>query len=251
MIGFFPRGLKGKGVVDPTQTANEFIEAMKVARRVGPHQMLDAGFIGSRAKLAVDEHVWRKEAEVTAPSGSDPNHAEQIGAGVGHANLWYIPYNQSFAEVGDGDVALSWVSTYPETVLVLFSFQYLRLDMTRFPGYSGGDDSTHRHIRAQLLLDVDGARVDGTGPFGLFQNSWRGTGYGCRSARTTLWTVAHLEAGPHRISPVAAQAPCVAVNAESQSDTAQVIDDDIANGVAIGHRRLVLVGFPRGKQVAA
>lgn len=250
MLGFFPRRIPARGVVDPERLAAEFIEAEKVASHAGPFQWLDGAFPpGSRANFEPFNHVWVRTESTSAASGTTDSQPAQIGAGVGDANLWYIPYNAGFSEVGDGDCAVEWTSEYPELVLIAFSFQYMRLDIEEFPDYDPLVDSTHRHIRTQLMLQVDGARVPGTGPYGPMQSSWRTTGLGTRAARSTLWTVQFLPAGPHRITAVGAQTPCLPITDDTKMDGAQAIDDNIENGVAIGHRRMLVIGAPRAMRM--
>lgn len=253
LLGFFPFCVRSKGVVDPTQLAAEFMEASRAAGNPGPHQWQDSAFgAAERVQLKRGEHAWVRNASTQALTGSTPLLYEQIGVGVGSASLWYIPYNQSFAEVGDGDVAVSWTSQYPELVLAVCSFQFMRFDVTRFPGYVAGDSTTHRKIRAQVLLEIDGARQDGSGPFAVPTDTrYRGLGVGVRAFRSSVTALAFLPAGAHRITPVAAQTSCLNVTDGELEDATQVIDDPPSDGVCIGHRRVIVVGFPRGKQLGA
>lgn len=252
MLGFFPHLLRARSVVDPEALAADFTNAAQVAAKIGPHQWLDGAFpAADRELFAPEQHVWVREVGAQVPTGTTDTAPPLIGDGVGDPDLWYIPYNRGFSEVGDGDTALQWTATYPETVLIAFTFQYMRFDIVDFPDYDPADYSTHRYIRAQLMLEVDGARIPGTGPFGVLGSSWRTTGLGTRACRSTLWTVQHLPAGPHRVTPVGGQAPCVRVDESETANSSQVVSDDVSNGVCIANRRLVIVGFPRGARLSA
>lgn len=253
MFPFLPRGLAGMGMPDPDQFADEFLEAVRVAQSSGPFQFTRDAFPDADV-LTPGNHVRilhdKRQALLQTVAGIDPVISSP---GTPEPYIFQIPYNQGFAEIdpmGDGDVAQVWTSEYPELVVAFYSYQYIRLDVEDFPGYDPADDTTWHHIRVQVALTMDGARIPGTGPYANAPaTGYRGGGLGQRSARPSVVMVQAVPAGPHRVAAVAAQLPSVKVSDDTLGDPTKFLSDPPVSGVVIGSRRLIVLTAARGTQL--
>jgi hypothetical protein len=245
---FLPFGFKGGEVCDPDVTAEDFFEAMRVASRLTQWQFANDAFTDRDVitpQESVRFHMLEARGLLQTTPGVDPILTAAMGAV--DPDIWQIPYNRGFQEIGDGDVAHVWTSKFPELVMSVFTFQYIRIDQEDFPDYDAADPTTWLHVRAQIAIAFDGARMPGTGPFANpIDTTYRGTGLGQRATRTTVVALGMLPAGAHRVAPMGAQQAAVGTAAEGYTDETRFLSNPPVEGVCIGNRRHILLRFGRG-----
>jgi hypothetical protein len=248
---------KGQAMEGTTDDVLGGIDALEVSKLCNVHvKRVAASFQrahGDTQHLAADDGS-------TPASGEDSSHDIEKDP-----NTWLIPYNRGFHSIGDGDVSVGWTSEYPELVLSCFSFQYARwrTDFTNKYGYwENFTEAKHKlgewfafvdgfqadvnavRPRVQVRLEVDGARIPGTGPWASgVSEQYRGQGLvGGGMLRTTVFSCNSLPAGDHVVTPVAAQASAVLGN-----DTAQIhFDKPPSDGVAICQRSNTVIRLAMG-----
>lgn len=255
MQPFLPFGVNGRDVVDPATLTRDFLEAARIAQRMSQWQFAEDGFTDTNL-LTLGDHVRvhnnDRRVELQTVSGIDPILTSAMGAP--DTDLFQIPYNRGMVEIdpaGDGDVAAVYVSDYPELTLIVYPFQYIRIDQEDFDDYDAADPDTWLHIRASLSLSIDGARMPG-GPFtNPVDTKYRGAGLGQRSCRSCLFAIQMLPAGPHRIAALAGVAPAVKTESEGYTDEASVLTNPPVEGICIGSRRMIVVRFGRGRWLRA
>jgi hypothetical protein len=240
---FFPNGVMPGEVVDPDKLAQEFLEAASLAGQTGQWQWKED--ILTRTLLrGVD--VCRVEqtqinCDLQSVQGAEPILPDDAGA---DANIWKIPFKRGFQPIGEGTthgtLDLQWSSSYPELVLIVLTCQYVR----ELEACDAGMNPADPCIRIQTRIQLDGAILPGTGPFGNPIYTVRGTGYGQSTAALSTIYVGVIPAGTHVVQGVAAQADNAQVDAAAIFRTAAPVEK-----VCIGTRNLFVVRFPRGDQL--
>ena len=281
---FLPKGLKNGEVIDPDKTAQDYIEANRIAAETTHYQWreneFDTGidkFDDSICKVHYVSSVARLHVTVgNGPKLIDNTHSVPESGGGSHspvsdADLFLVPLKKGFHDITDSSV--TWESKYPELVHITFSFQYVRDELSNYayiPDDTKGEPgdakfSKHSKIRLQTAIDIDGALVTGSGPGGLnLEESPRGLGYAARSLVTTVNVIQFLPAGFHTAKAVAATLPTSRVRRDKRNtNTSRFLPGDSTYGLAvgattgkswhqnicIGTRNLIVVRYGRGKML--
>tara|TARA_R110000824_G_scaffold199734_6_gene383716 strand:+ start:8460 stop:9230 length:771 start_codon:yes stop_codon:yes gene_type:complete len=249
---FFPFGVSDGEVVDPDKLAEEFREASRIAGNqthwqwkkgcfTGKPELLEQGtavsalYVGVGAKTQSTNAVKMSLTDTATPSV--------------HENMWKVPYNRSLAEVGDGDVSLSWDSPYPELIFVSFSFNYLRQALQDlFPTSTVDETIPNPQVRFVLRLRIDGYDPPGAGIYSVPINSlYRGTGLAAPSASPTVVAVTLLPAGSHTVSAFAGLKPYQGTDSwYKQGDDVSHTGEVPGDGVRVGARYMSVLRFGRG-----
>lgn len=248
---FFPDGIFGGEVVDPDTLAREYQRASQLAARTTQYQWAANGF-PDRNVLLEGDHARIRVLEVTAElyregvklavAGNDPD----LTRATGDPDLFQIPYNRGLAEVTDqnGDaLAIEWQSAYPELVVAIIDYQYIRDALSTWAQNGAWQP------RVQMQVQLDNSSMPGSGPWGKPLNGQaRGTGFARRAGRSRIVAMRHAPAGPHRVVLLAGQMPATPASAsdEDDSDPIEYGENPPTEGVCIGHRKLILLTFPRG-----
>lgn len=170
---------------------------------------------------------------------------------MGTGSLHYIPYNRGFQSV-DG-CTKSWTATYPETVIAIFDFQYIR----PFFGTVDGPDEyawADQCIRMQMKLELDGVLLEATGPFSRSQDGLvRGVGFAGTDLRSYVMTVQHVAPGPHTMTVKAALGPATWGDGEFSHPIYAWYNDtqNLYPGPAFGNRKLIIIRHPYGLPLGA
>lgn len=252
---FLPKGVQSGEIVDPDELADEYIEAARVAQQATQWQWFANAFSTTSptdtdvAKLARGAAVQMAQVKHEAALGvtvlTDPSLPDDVGAS---ADLWKIPYNRGFHRVNEGDseeALIEWVSEYPEMVVMIASYQYVRRDTG---DYSGSFFSTAGRIpRAQFRLALDGGLLEGSGPYASPQDGkYRGLGIATKAMSGGAVQVRFTGAGAHNAELMAAQAPANESDnsGDGESEEATYEDDAPTDGVCVGSFRLIVLRFP-------
>lgn len=221
---------------------------MRIAQRTCQYQWSGPAF-DDLLDFAAGEHVIFDEVQAGGLfffGDEDPDTIDYTDP-----LLWQLPYNASPVEVGDGDVALEWVSAYPEMVLAIFNFQYCRQDHT------AGAALDDFFVRSRIQLAFDDVRLPGAGVYAVpIDPTPRGLGLATRALRSTIVALQFLPAGYHRLSPVASQYPANACGANGDAfrvrdDTLSAHLDDVPNdnSVMIGQRKTIIMRCANAKEL--
>lgn len=283
MSMFFPFGVFNKEVIDPEVIGDEFQEALRTAFATTHYQWQTGSMqgtpdddVGGIDRLEVSKlcnvHVKRVNASFQAASSNeqrlaatDESTRASNPATTSHPsikkgpNVWLIPYNKGLHAIGDGDVSVEWTSEYPELVLSCFSFQYARWRTTftnvfeywsnltvanRGRGLTktvAGENAVRP--RLQVRLEVDGARMPGTGPSAPSTiEQYRGQGLVDSMLRTAVFSCNVLPAGDHSVIPHAGQASAMLNN-----DTEGIyFEYPPVDGIAICQRSTTVIRIAMG-----
>ena len=254
---FLPKGVFPAGVVDPSKLHAEFVRAARVAGQTGQWQWAAGAFGDADRALVKPDEVCtvRDSGAVEAllqhrdDVGAVPTRQRALltSAGGADPNLWYVPYNQGFKEVGDGDIKVEWTSDYPELVWTIYTWQYIREDLDTI--FSPG---TNNYIRTAQRIQVDGVRKPGTGPAVTpINTNWRGTGLASRASGSTCVDLSFFPSGNHSVTAVAAQRSIYPSGVNDEDDEHNYEDDPPVEQVAIGHRRIICVCFALGGRLGS
>jgi len=256
---FLPFGLAKGEVVDPDKIADEFREASRIAGNQTQWQwksecfagmpelleqgtMVSASYVGVGAETKTSQTVKMRLSDTSTPT-------------LVHENMWQVPYNRSFSEVGDGDIAVSWDSPYPELVFVSFSFNYLRRALQdMFPTSTAETWHTtlgepNPQVRFVLRLRIDGNDFPGAGIYSVPVNSlYRGTGLATPSAAPTVVAITLVPAGTHKVTAVAGLKPYTGSSSWWKQDDSvkHNIGEVPIDGVRVGARYMSVLRFGRG-----
>lgn len=283
MSMFFPFGVFNKEIIDPEVLGDEFQEAIRTAFSTTQYQWNGGSMegttddpVGGIDKLDVSKICNIHAKRVNASFQKSRNSEQWLAATDGSTrasdpdtrfhvipkseNTWLIPYNKGFHAVGDGDVSVEWTSEYPELVLSCFSFQYARWRTEFTSHYQYWSNLTAATAgqglspftlegknavrpRLQVRLEVDGARMPGTGPIAPSSlEQYRGQGLVDSMLRTAIFSCNVLPAGDHSVVPLAAQA-----SAMLNDDTEGVyFEYPPVDGVAICQRSNTVIRIAMG-----
>jgi hypothetical protein len=244
-----PRGYAvAKHIADPNRLSSELIEPYRVASQTSQWNWSQDAITDGRT-LEANKSVVVQTAAVGL--SADPPFQAGTGDEYPHmgtptAEIWYVPFNISNLEVGDGDMALEWDSEYPELVWCAFSFQYARADMFWM---NGSTLSLPVMPRLRWDISVDGTPVMGTGAYSNAEDAnTRGSGVQERVMSPTVNCVIQLQAGSHRVTPVVSMGP--SVYSEKPHDDGSydyVVDEsEVADSAAILNRRMTVIRFAKG-----
>ncbi len=247
----FPRGSNWPGkTIEPNELLQEFYGPLRVAQRTTQYQWASNAF-ANLDLFATGENVIFAYEAVSAhfflTSGGGPDFTS--------AFLWQLPYKASPVEVGDGDVALDWTSSYPEMVFVVSCLQYCR------ESHAVGDPLEDFFVRARIQLAIDDVRIPGCGPYTVpIEASPRGLGLAARSARLAMVTVQFLPPGAHRVSPVASQYSGAEVGNPATYNSRSAFragrerledNEPDTETVMIGSRKTIVMRCPQGRRLGA
>lgn len=249
---FFPNGVMPGEVIDPDKLAKEFLEAAALSGQTDQWNWKQD--ILTRAMLNAPERcqVEQVSAVCTLQStnvGIFPTDGPPVlpNDPAADPDLWKVPFKRGMFPIGEGTTAgtleLRWTSPYPELLMIVLSFQYVRDYMGGLTYIFGADTGIENRavVRMQSRIMLDGALLPGTGPFSVPIYTMRGTGYGANAAAISVVWVGVVPAGAHVVQGVAGQADTAAVSEETVYDSESPDD-----GVCIGTRNLFAVRFARG-----
>jgi hypothetical protein len=245
---FLPPFLPSAGVVDPAKLSRLFVEASKRSSAQTQWQWEDGAFTSHQRTLIESGKLAKVRQPIGGPveallgmSSAGGGVRPDLAALTGDPNLWQVPYNTGFQEVGDGDVRVTWTSEYPELVWTIYTWQYMRETLAIL--FGAGTEK----VRVAMRLEVDGARREGTGPMAVPTDTrWRGTGLATRSARSTCVDVSLLPAGAHTVTAVAAQRSDDPSDSDETDDEHQYEDSPPNDKIIVGHRNIICVCFALG-----
>ena len=247
---FFPFGTATGEVIDPDLLAREFTEAAADASDTNQWNWLRNAMGVFKAKFTGKDLVNAQQTfvacDLQSAKGVEPTLPDTVGADV---NLWKVPFKRGYSPIGSGtphgDLALTWETEYPELVMVVLTFQYVRVLAACDANYTPVNT-----YRFQARIQVDGAVMPGTGPFGVPDSgNFRKTGYGQSAAAISVVWLGVLPAGSHVIEGVAGQADWAKVDPPSATKGAAKMKFarySPVEGVCVGNRSLIAVRFPRG-----
>jgi hypothetical protein len=167
------------------------------------------------------------------------------------ADMWFVPLNRGLADVDD--MEWSWSSDYPELVIIIADYQYIRpiFDATAEDDAWAHGDTGDRTLRFQLGIEADGVVYPGTGPNSKSQDGKvRGTGYAQADLRTYSMLVTLLPAGQHTVK---VKAGCGTTTYIGEESSAPVVDflsraaGTLEDGPAIASRRLFILRHANGQ----
>ena len=189
-----------------------------------------------------------------------------LDRGTSDPDLYHVPYMRDLARI-DG-MTLTWESSYPEVVWTIFSFQFARRSIQSYVwnshvyteyGQEAGYYPNAGMVRLQVRLSVNGSTPPGSGVYSkMVDPSFRGLGTSQPVFRSSINDMSFLPAGSHRVEALAGQENATmdidvtATGADSWVDELfweepvkpmSVVPDA---GVCIGHRKLIVIRFPRG-----
>lgn len=252
-IIYGPKGyVISKAIADPHRTAEEFYNAYRVATTTDQWNWGFGAF--TTASTMADEKVQVETVDVSLGSDNDPPFEDPAILEYPHyadpndtpSELWFVPWNSSYLEVGDGDMAISWTSEYPELVVSNFSFQYVRATLGSL---GSGIFGNPRMPRLRLQMQVDGIVIPGSGPYSKAERTaTRGSGSQEHTIAQAVTFVQMLPAGEHRITPVACLGPSVFSSRASDEGAYNYIVDEssVLDYVAFGNRRHTVIRFAKG-----
>lgn len=246
-------------VLDPDRVTPVFDKAYELASQPTHYQFIEGGF-DNIDLLKLSDHAVPFKTSQSASLGCTEATWPLIPADAGaDSKLWLIPHNRDFVTVGDPDdpMETTWTTAHPEMVVVFWSAQYVRRDVTGpkdgaatgwtewadfFAGASG------RGIRAQILLELDGVLQPASGPFARAQDGKvQGTGLGQKAAAPSHMSVLFVQAGSHTLRLRAAQASAWSTG-EAETDSDQYVSTALNHGVCIGNATLFGIRFRYGQR---
>lgn len=237
---------------------------------------LQVSYTDKRYEPVLDRDASGKDSKYFYWNNANPSSRSDVGTpvdiGINGTNtgLFHIPYARGWREVeiarADAStntaspMEVTWTSEYPELVWIIFSFNYVRNNASDFYVYHGGssigDDAVSLLLRSRVRLTIDGAHIDGSGPYGSNPDGLlRGNGYAGYAMLSSCVAMANVGAGTHRVVPVASCEP----HADADSDN--FFDGELkqsrikylkappVRGVCLGARRLIVLRFPKGMSV--
>ena len=262
---FLPKGIKSGEVIDPDFLGEEFIRAAKVAGETSQYQWTDGSFQDNNnsdmdlLKPGAAVKIQEASQSVFLRYGATDWHtgltgqAPDLTVASGDPNLYHIPYFRGYSLItGTTDMKVDWTSTYPELVMVIFSYQIIT--KAYFDAVSGGSSN---ELSPQIRINVvlDGSSIVGAGVKGTLDNiALRGQGCANPAARSTTTGMALTSAGNHSVEVQASQPEVldstyhtagVAWGGGSHTGHATPPDE----GVCIGNRTLIVLRFPRGEWI--
>ena len=240
---FFPKGPINGDVVDPDKTARDFIEADRISSHT-THWQWTENCIENEAWLERGTHADVVSASVQADLGN----TDAAEATLTDSDLYVLSFNNGYQDVSNMEI--TWSSTYPELVMLVFSFQYIRHRVTT--SYPPGTaqitlDDGFTEVRFTVRIKVNGVLQEGAGIYqSTEQGSVRGTGYSHRSLAGTVTVVTMLPAGTNTIVPVAALTDSTFVDDFNDEAKRNSSDYGPTTGCVIGNREMIAMRFARG-----
>lgn len=241
---YAPRGFVFPSMLaEPSDLMQEFYEAAKIAGRTTQWNWGE-GSMGSPSTTVVTRQYDNSGWTIQSPPAVSTA-----------TNAWQVPYNSGLQEVGGGPngvtFAREWESAYPELVLAIFHFQYLR------EGMDTGEICEDFLYRLMMRMRFDGCDAPGSGPFAIPKyGNPRAMGYAGRSLVSSITAVQFLGAGAHRVGPVAGLAPAHLNKKFKRGVTHTKLDDNTAgyapgddDMAVISGGRMTLVRFPQAKEL--
>lgn len=273
MTIYLPKGVKDPGVIDPEEIGDEFIRASKVAKDSTQYQwkekaLFDYEEFGALAVETPQTKLLNKGTPVKIESVSQAAYLRSNTSSVpktdysttngvdalltkagGDPNLYHIPYARGFSTItGATDMSISWTSQYPELVMAIFSFQFIRDKASDIHIRSSGTDFVRPTV--QIRVALNGGAIPGAGIYATpTSDSTRGTGFAGRSLRSSIVGMTLVPAGSHVIKAEAGQTqadPSALSSLEASGGSNWAFDVPPDEGVCIAHRKLILIRFPRG-----
>jgi hypothetical protein len=276
---FLPKGVKNGEVVDPSNLARDYQEANRVASSTSHYQWHENSFtdIDKFDESLCKVHYKKAVAKLqvtgrSAPQLSGLGNQVVTDAGSGatvsvtaDSNLFDVPHNKGFQTIDDTEI--TWTSEYPELVHFTFSFQYFRDRLSQYEvvladhAEQPGDlkFSKYPQIRLQVLIELDGALIVGTGPYGVnTEGSFRGLGYAGRSMTTSVNAMQLVEAGFHTVRAKCCILPLTSIKNNDQDEGRSIRLKNIIgsnsgagifnwdNNVNIGNRTMIVTRYGRG-----
>ena len=261
---FIPKGTKGGEVIDPDLIGEEFVRASKVARNTTQYQWKDDSFQNTHndnidlLKPGTSVKIQEASQSVFLRYGKTDWHtgltgqAPDLTVASGDPNLYQIPYFAGYSLItGTTDMKVEWSSTYPELVMVVFSYQIIT--KAYFDSSSGTSNRLEPQVRIKVVLD--GSSMLGTGVHGNLDNIYlRGQGSAVPASRSTTVGMMPVGAGDHSIEVQASQPEIndiayrtMGVAWGGGSHISHLTPTD--EGVCIGNRTLMVFRFPRGEWI--
>lgn len=275
---YLPKGISNGEVVDPGRTARDYVEAVKIASDTTQFQWFADQFDidkfdDSLCKVEYKATVAKLQTTATSLPMLSDGSVSVTDAGGGSAvvltadsNLFSVPYNRGFVPVTGTDV--TWTSQYPELVHFIFSYQWIRAFLTTYHVVAANHASTpgdaaatkFPKIRLQLLLELDGSHIIGSGPFGTnLEGSYRGLGYAGMSLATSVNAVQLVPAGVHTVRASACLLPNTPIENNDLDQKRNLFSSTSRGGagnpysdsVNIGNRNMIVCRYGRGKILGA
>jgi len=239
---FFPKGPANGDVVDPDKTSRDFIEADRISSHTTHWQWTEN---------SIDNTEWLERGThadvVSASIQADLGNTSGAEATLTDSDLYVLSFNNGYQDVSN--MELTWSSIYPELVMLVFSFQYIRHRVTA--GTAGTAelklDSGFTEVRFTVRIKVNGVLQEGAGIYqSSEQGSVRGTGYSHRSLAGTVTVVTMLPAGTNTIVPVASLTDSTVITATNNELKRNSGDFPPTSGCVIGNREMIAMRFARG-----
>ena len=157
------------------------------------------------------------------------------------ADTFVIPYVEGYSEVE----AVSWESSNPELLLILASLQYWR----QINGLAPWNVGATKVIRAQVILELDGGILPGSGPLAYPPSRGsRGAGLSDDSAGMVLCALRPVLPGSHSVRLLAGQAPAQLVTSSGEAPKGVELVPP-STGVNISSRGLHVIRIAMGQGV--
>ena len=282
---FLPKGVKNGEIVDPSKLARDYQDASRLASSTTQFQWHEDSFTDITkfddslckveyksvvAKLQVTGRSGPRLIEKYAGAGAYDDATTSFITLTGSPNLFAVPVNSGFHEITDTEI--TWHSEYPEMVHLTFSFQYLRKTLRFYEivvlehEEQAGDAtySKHPRHRLQVLIELDGSLLVGSGPHGNnTEGSFRGLGYSGRSLVTSMNAMQLVSAGYHTVRAKCCVLPLTnPVNNdlnETRSVRHNLLEGSNASSsiggwekdVCIGNRTMLVTRYGRGMFLGA
>ena len=191
----------------------------------------------------------------------------ELDRGTCDPNLYHVPYMRDLTRIDD--MTITWESSYPEVVWTIFSFQFAREAIQKYvwndTAYSMEQEKNSEEypnsgmIRLQVRISIDGSTPPGSGVYSKMLNqNFRGMGTAQPVFRSSINDMSFLPAGSHRVEALAAQENATMEFSETSTGLEALYDWAMwqgpivpmsvvpDSGVCIGHRKLIVIRFPRG-----
>lgn len=248
---FLPKAPQTGMVADPDALARDFVEAKTIVGSTTQYQWSEETF-QNRGLLEAGTHAKLMVAETSAllniTDGNEPKLKSSVSGY--DTNLFQVPYNVSPKEIDD--MELSWTSTYPELVKIIFSFQYCRYYFSHPSNTALGLITNYNNCRFVVKMDIDGYQPEGAGCYKLsYDGSMRGTGFGGRSMASCITYVGMLPAGTHKVVPIVASNDVRGMNLFNNEVISKALAIPPTPGVVVGNRNMSILRFARGKMLGA
>tara|TARA_R110000824_G_scaffold65772_2_gene171105 strand:+ start:14784 stop:15578 length:795 start_codon:yes stop_codon:yes gene_type:complete len=260
MSTYLPKGLKSGAVISPDELGDEFVRASVVASETTQYQWTDETFQDSAnsnidllksgtgvTSTEVSQAAFFRYNSQTWADGSS-GQEPLLTVAAGDPELYHIPYNRGFSKItGTQDMEISWTTQYPELVLVAFSYQGIRKHYTDFDAYLTG--ANYIYPQVQTRITINGGSIIGTGAAEINHGGeTRGQGLQNRAVRTTTIGMTLVPPGTHTVTAEAAQPQSYGTSFSNLvNGDVTSFDNPPDEGVCVGHRRLILLRFPKGK----